>query len=488
MRGAAYTLYPPAYPFLIMLFSFVIKDMAQAAGYVTILGGVFAILFTYLLGRELLGKVAGVLGAEVLTFQPAFLKWTCLPMAEGLFTMFFTGGLYFWLTGCSRGSRARRMVGAGAGGLALLTRVEGVLFFPLMVLILVLYYREAELSPWELPVEFALFALPFALFLLRNLITTGHLTKYSDVYSKNKQPTTVGILATRLKTYAWNATLDKVVVVLSYMGAAVALVRKKKAFPILFGWIALFIAFHLFWYWTYERYMVPAIPAIALFAGYLFQQVGELSFKGLTLTFEKKESLGRRIGATPAMLLRGAAVLQFVLVLLLLAGGFACTIGHEVNRGKAVIRKHAGELSDDYGGKALFKIADWLEENVKKGEKVASDFGPDLGYAYSGRLFYVQPVPSGDPIEDADFKPPGLLDKLSAAGIRYLVIGKDSQPAEVDLVTGPELPPIFAVRMADMGLTQAEVDRLKLRVLFTEKYEIPEPHQVHIGIFEIPPR
>jgi 4-amino-4-deoxy-L-arabinose transferase-like glycosyltransferase len=216
VRGAAYTLYPPGYPFLIMLASLVIGDMAVAAGYVSILGAVFAILFTYLIGRELFGEVAGLLAAAVLTFQPAFLKWACLPMAEGLFTLGFTAAVYLWLTGCTRGSRGRRLAGAAVGGFALFTRVQGLLLFPLLGLILLLYLKDAEISLWELPVEIALVAVPFGIFLLRNLVQTGHLTKYSDVYNKHKSPLTVGVLGTRLKTYGWSATLDKVVMGLAY--------------------------------------------------------------------------------------------------------------------------------------------------------------------------------------------------------------------------------------------------------------------------------
>ncbi len=488
VRGSAYTLYPPGYSFLIMLASLVIKDMAVAAGHISILGAVFAILFTFLIGKELFGRVAGVLGAAVLTFQPAFLKWACLPMAEGLFTLGFTAAVYLWLSGCARGSRARRLGGAAVGGFALLTRVQGLLLFPLLALILLLYWKDAEISLWEVPVELALVGLPFGIFLLRNLITTGHLTKYSDVYTKHKSPLTIGVLRTRVKTYGWSATLDKLVMGLAYLGAALALIRKWKAFLILFGWIAMFVGFHIFWYWTYERYMVPAIPAIALLAGYFFQQTGELSYRAMKLTWDKREQISGKIGSAGAALLRGTAVVLFAVVIVALAGGFAYTIGHEIDRGRAVIRLHSSELSDDYGGKALFKIAEWLEDNVKDGQKVASDFGPDLSYAYDGPLYYVQPVPSGDPIEDADYKAPGLLDKLSAAGVRYLVVGKDSQPRPVDLVVGPELPPIFAVRFADMGLTQAEVDRLKLVALFNEDYALPQPHEVDIGVFEIPTR
>ncbi len=485
VRGRAYTLYPPAYPLMILLFSLVIKNMAVAAAYVSILGAVFTILFTYLIGEELFGKVAGLIGAALLTFQPAFLKWCCLPMAEGFFTFCFAGSVYFWLTGCTGGSRARRLIGAAAGGLALFTRVEGLLVFPLLALVLLLYWKEAKVSSWELPVEFGLFALPFAGFLLRNLVATGHLTKYTDVYSRHRNPITLGILGTRLKTYAWSAALDKVTVALFYLGALVALVRKWKAFLVLFGWVFLFIVFHLFWYWTYERYMVPAIPAMALFAGYLFQQAGELSYRALGLSGKGR---GRRAARRQRRALGAALVCLFCLVLLLLSGAFAFTVAHEVTRGRAVIRLHSGELSDDYGGKALFKIADWLDDHVKKGQAVASDFGPDLNYAYSGKLYYIQPVPSGDPLEDSDLKPPGLLEKLSAAGVKYVVLGKETPPREVSLAVPPDVPPVFAVRMANIGFTQAEAYRLKMVALFVEKYGIPEPHTSETGIFAIQPR
>ena len=86
------------------------------------------------------GRPAGC--GLIVAFQPTFLKWTILPMTEGLFTFLFALGVYLLLTGCHRASPARRALGALAGGLCLFIRWEGVLFAPLAILVILLYLKE----------------------------------------------------------------------------------------------------------------------------------------------------------------------------------------------------------------------------------------------------------------------------------------------------------------------------------------------------------
>jgi len=141
VRGVTHTKYLPGYPGAIWLGSYLVGGLERSANLIAVLGGTFTVLVTYGLGRELFDKWVGVVAAFIVAFQPTFLKWTTLPMTEGLFTFLFAGGIYLLLTGCKRASPARRTLGAVAGGLCFLTRWEGILFLPLMVLILLLYMK-----------------------------------------------------------------------------------------------------------------------------------------------------------------------------------------------------------------------------------------------------------------------------------------------------------------------------------------------------------
>lgn len=478
IRGMAHYKYLPGYPLLIALFSYIFRDYAWTAGIIAALGGVFSLLFTYLLGRELFNDLTGLMGAAILAFQPVFFQFSASPMTEGVFTLFFTAGLYYLLTGCRRASPARRLVGAALGGLALVTRVQGGLFLPLAVLVILLYRKEARLKLWEAPVMLGLFAVPLGVFLIRNLIRTGKLTAYSEEYQQNSA-LTLSLLWQRGKLMFWDTLYVKV---LFYLGAAVALFRKWKAFLILFGWFFLFLSFHVFWYYAHPRFLAPAIPAVALLAAYFLYSVGELAWKGLAPAGPVRRALkGRERGKAADTT---AAVGRYVAIGLV-ALAFCFTMYSNVVNTEHETRWQIQQMAGDMGGRAIPKAADYIMGHISPGESVATNVGPYFAWAYGGKVYYLCSVPVGCPFEPVDVEPPDLVDKLIANGVRYLVVTfRTGGTSDLDF---PGVPEDARRELAATGITQDEVQHLKLVGYWSESYPGRKPPQGFVAVFEIVP-
>ena len=487
VRGVAHAKYLPGFPIFIWLGSYLFGGIGRSANAIALIGATLTVPVTYLLGKELFNKWAGLLAAMVVALQPTFLKWTVLPMTEGLFTFLFSLGAYLVLTGCKRASPARRITGAVAGGLCLLTRWEGVLFLPLAVLIVILYFREARIKWWEVPVLLVAFAGPIGVYVIRNEITTGRFSAYANEFSQNSK-LSFALLKHRFKVYMWQGMSDSFFYVFFYIGAITCLaLRKWKAFLIVGGWFALFVVLHMFWYYTYERFMAPAAPAVALFIGFLFYEMwvgvraafgpGGLMMsrmgpdRGASAGGEHERGPKHTAGAKSHNARVLSAVLQvagYTVVALLLAG----LLAHGLVRANTVIAQDYKAFADDHGGRGMAQAAQWLEQNAP-GEAVAVDAGPYFDWLYNGDVLYVRPVPWDLPVEDRDVDGPNIAGNIYDRGIRYLVIGQTEAGVDAELAT-------VAFRPEDKA-------RLREVARWVNHYDYPEPHDLTTVIFEVLP-
>ncbi len=502
VRGITHTKYLPGYPGAIWLGSYLVGGLERSANLIAILGGTFTVLVTYGLGRELFNKWVGVIAALIVAFQPTFLKWTTLPMTEGLFTLLFAGGIYLLLTGCKRASPARRTLGAVAGGLCFLTRWEGLLFLPLMVLILLLYMRSAKLRYWEPPIMLLVFGLPIGAYITRNLIATGKITHYIGEYREYSTKVTFAVLKHRAKVYGWNGMSDAAFSALFYLGAAWCLVRRRfKEFLIVAGWFGLFLVFHLFWYYAYERFMAPAVPAVALMIGFLFVDLAE----GVRALFAADGWVSRKFGRhlaeghaargnraasgesiattgggarpeagkgsqdTATTVLLGAKVLCCCA----LAAVLIILVVHGAIRADTVTMNDAKAFADDHGGRGMKQAAAWLNANAP-GQLVASDAGPFFNWLYyPGDVLYLRPVPWDLPVEDRDVSGDDVPRQLYQRGVRYLVVGQTEKGVEDEL--------------AVLGIVGNYRKQVREAATWINHYDFPEPHDLTTAVFEVLP-
>lgn len=487
VRGVTHAKYLPGYPVAIWLFGYLAGGLERAANLIAVLGGTCVVWVTYGLGSELFeNRYVGMVACLVVAFQPTFLKWTVLPMTEGLFTFLFAAGVYLVLTGCKRASPPRRLAGAVLGGLAFSVRWEGALFLPLMALIVIIYIKGSKLRAWEPLVMLGVFALPMGIYVTRNLITTGRISHYLGEYREYSTKITFADFKHRLKVYGWNGMSDALYSFGFYLGAAWMLARWKwKAFLVVAGWFGLFLGMHMFWYYAYERFMAPAAPAVAIAIAFLLVDLAALAYKAfepdgtlrlqrgihsanhvppefergihsandLSVTGTEVPAQGRG-GTTgtgtevpaqggggpwkPVSMLSLAAV--YLVLLLALAG----LLGHGIARANTVITEQYKALADDHGGAGMKQAAEWLNANAP-GELVAADAGPYFNWEYyPGDVLYLRAVPWDLPVEPGDVDYVDTPRRLYERGVRYVVIGVSERPVGEELTVFGMVPPYSA--------------------------------------------
>ncbi len=463
VRGAVHTKYLPGFPILIWLFGYFTGNLEKAANLIAVVSASLCVPLTYLIGKELFTKAAGISACVVLAFMPTFLRWTCLPMTEGLFTFLFLASTYLVLTGMKRASPWRRLIGSLLGGIAFLTRWEGALFLPVALLIIVLYFKEGEIPWWEPVVMLALFGFPIFIYVTRNLIAAGSITAYTKEYEQHKE-ISFAILRHRFKVYAFQGFLSAPLQALMYTGAFLALLKKKwKPFFTLALYFSCFVFFHMLWYYTYERFMAPASPVGALFIGYLLAESyffirgrkGE-NWNCREENFQAPEGHWRSLR-------RSLAVFVVVLAISLI-------LAHSLARANRLIRENYLAFADDHGGAGMVDAAKWFSRNAP-GETVAVDAGPYFCWLHEGDVLYLRPVPWDLPVEDRDVDAPNIVRNLYERGVRYLVVGQTDQGLEAELET--------------LSITPAERKSLKEIARWTHEYSYPDEHQIVTVIYRV---
>jgi len=467
VRGAAHTKYLPGYPGAIWLGSYVFGGIQNSANILAITGGALTAWVTYGIGKELFDKYVGVIAALIVALQPTFLKWTSLPMTEGVFTLFFALGVYLLLIGVKRGSVALRLLGVACGGYCLLVRWEGVLFLPLAILLIIVYFKESKFRWWEAPLMIVLFAGPIGLYAVRNLIATGKITAYEVEY-RGHASVTIRELAHRFKVYGFLSMSSLIFSVFFYLGALVCLLlRKWKAFFIVGGWFALYVVFHMAWYYTYERFMAPAVPAVALFCALLIVAVFRYSYKAPEI-LKRRAKDGKKSLASAGKAIRwvGCTVAVALLGVLLVVGMFAAS---------RTITTDAQAFADDHGGKGMKQASDWLHAHAP-GAIVGVDAGPYFDWLYGGGVLYTRPVPWDLPVEDRDVDGPHPVEMLWERGAEYMVVGQTENGVAAELTT--------------LSIRPEELSRLSEVAKFENGYTVGKdhPHLTTVVYRVLPPK
>lgn len=427
VRGLLHTKYLPGFPVAMWLVSYIAGGIENAAKLIALLCGSMTVVVTYGLARELFDRRVGVLAAVLIALQPTYLAWTSQPMTEGIFTFLFAGSVWLVLTGCKRGSMFRRLLGAAAGGACFLVRWEGILLFPLVALILWIYRHEAGLSWWEPVAMLALGGGPIGAYAIRNLALTGSISSYVAEYSDYRpEVISLGVLRTRFVAYAWSGFSSAFFGVLAYISFAWALLRKRwRPLLVMGGWFLLYLAMHMFWYYAYERFMAPAMPAVSILIAFLVCDVAGMLVAGdggrmLPVSGVDAEQGGGGHLSLPRPVRLAGPWLVALLVIGLLVNCFV--------NGNNAAQVLADAYGDDHGGRGMVRAADWLGEN-DPGSRVAASAGPYFAWLYdSGEIVYLRSVPWDLPVEEGTVPltnasiDDSSIDFLVEDGVKYLVL------------------------------------------------------------------
>jgi 4-amino-4-deoxy-L-arabinose transferase-like glycosyltransferase len=126
-------MFPPFYPVLLALGSFVVGSVDHAARIIPVVTGVVLVVAAFGLGRVLYGPRVGLTFAALTAFHPLLIDLSSTAYSEGVYLPLMLGGLYWGLCGLKSGQRRPIVLCGMAFGLAALTRPEAF-FYPLALL------------------------------------------------------------------------------------------------------------------------------------------------------------------------------------------------------------------------------------------------------------------------------------------------------------------------------------------------------------------
>jgi len=136
-------IHPPLYPYILALATVLAGGSLEVLRLSSVLFASLTPVFLFLLGRELYGWRAGLLGALLLCFSSFHILYSRVLMLEAPLICFLTAGLYLF----ARSLREREVswYAFGAGivmGLAIITKWIAVLYAPALLLFLALTKRS----------------------------------------------------------------------------------------------------------------------------------------------------------------------------------------------------------------------------------------------------------------------------------------------------------------------------------------------------------
>lgn len=121
-----YLIFPPLFPFLIGVVSFLVHDLVAAARVVSVAMGSALVLPVFLIARQLYGGKVALIAAALVAVHPFLVEFSATAYSETTYVTLLFAAAYFMFRGM-RSGRARDMAFAGLFfGLAYLTRLEAV--------------------------------------------------------------------------------------------------------------------------------------------------------------------------------------------------------------------------------------------------------------------------------------------------------------------------------------------------------------------------
>ncbi len=410
IRGVAHFKFLPLYPATIAFASFFTRDVELAGNLVNAVCFSACIFPIYAIGKRCFGRRSvGLLAALIFALEPLTITWASLPMSEGLYVFLICSSIYLlvrwwqeggdgWLWGC-----------AAVGGLAAVTRWEGLVMLAVLGLPVLWRMYQRGFKKRALLIAAVIFLAPFALWALRNLIVFGN--PLSTAYSKevSGHPKEWEGLSTwmRFKRYFvfsdfppihyTNQLYNYGLLVTGYAGFVVmAVSRRFRRWLVLFvPWIFLLGPFHFLWYFTSSRFLVGAVPALCLGAG-------------LTLSLPLVMA-GRLDAKLPVK--AGLVLITLVVTAAVCLGSFPMV--------RDLHEHYILGLDNDNAGLAMREAVKWMKDNVPEDAVVVSDAGPMTSFYLGRDALFLGVWQFFDP---SDIDPPHAVEQMRAKGVEYLVV------------------------------------------------------------------
>lgn len=463
-RGAAQTRFPPGYPIFVAPLTR-LTDASTAGIWVAIGAWCAVAIVTYFIAKLVassLGGIgwqrcAGLIAAAFVTAHPVGVKWASVPLSEPVFALFYASSVLAALEAMRRQKLYLLAVAGALGGYAAITRFEslslvGVIgLCSLFLLFDAISKRSEKISVMRLigwaAAAGVLFIAPPLLWYLRNRGLPQTQLAYSDELTQNLD-INASRAVERFKYFAWSGQRTRVGAVVAYMGMLIGIVRLKREMFVITLWAFSFIGGHVIWYYVYERFLMGAIPALAIAAAYLITGCIWLSGRMVREKYRRP-------------MIIGGAVLASVAVIYWCAASLAT--------GAQFAREHIESLNRDWGGETFATTARAQRDS---GVRAAGNDGAAFTYLSGQNSPFIGPVafdrdeiPHGDPARRVEY--------LRSLGIRRIVLntqGNDPVPTlglyrldpaqlELEAVVSVDAPlegmnqrtAIFRIKDADPG-------------------------------------
>ena len=464
VAGHAHFKFMPLYPISIAFLNLFIPDLEFVGKFSNVLFAAACVFPIYCIGAMLFGRRAGLAAAALFAFEPITTAWSSVPMSEGLFTLLVCLSAFWFLKWMKRSEEGQEgykhlYFCAAAAGLALVTRWEGALLLVCLGIFLLYYWWRRKLRFKNLFI-FGLIALaPFALLLLRNLITFGTPVKSAYLEELGAHPEEFETLNAwgRLRRYFMfsdvlplgiSKTLYHYAYLLfGYTGLILTLVLKRyrRYGVFLWAWLIFMGPMHFIWYFASNRFLFPAVPVLCIGAGVLI---------GLPWIKTERAKTGL------------AMSFFLILIVVCMVGALALTGRPMTND---IFYNAIRSLEDDVGGVAAKEAAQWLKENGGD-ELVATSLGPMVSFYLGRDALFLGPWQGFEP---ADVRIDYLIEDARELGVRYIVLWSwepdEWRPLEY------------------LGLDKSLLDELELVDVWAEPAQTQWNRTVYAWIFEIPP-
>lgn len=400
-RGIPQTRYQPGYPIVVAPFTWLTStDKAGVLVAVLAWGGVG--IATYFIGKRAGGRWTGVVAAILVTFNPISIKWASVPMSESVFTLFLSFAVLALIAALQEKKPSLLVLSGALGGFSIITRVEGAVLLPLLAIGAFWMLSDCgwrKLRRILLPAGTAivLFGIPFLIWYLRNRGIESKELAYSDELTYNLDVSGESAWH-RLDYYLWSGQKFRPATLVAYAGMLAGIVRLKREIIIMAAWFGAMVAGHLIWYYVYERFLMGALPALAVSAAWI------------------SVALIRKLGRPrTAAAIAGCALLAAAVVV-------------SIRTGVSFTHEHILGLNRDWGGETFVVVA--RRQRDLPGGSV-SNRGAVFAFVAEQDTPYIFPVvadkdeiPHADPVQRARY--------LKNLGVERVVLAtRGREPAVV---------------------------------------------------------
>jgi dolichyl-phosphate-mannose-protein mannosyltransferase len=265
-------LYPPFFTLLVQLLSVATGNPERAGRIISAISGALTVIPIFLLANSFFNKKAAFFASLLYTVSPVPLRWSIHSMTDCLFTLIFFLAIYEFLKAAvsfDKNSDKSLMKAIILTVLSTMTRYQGILFIPPLVLLIILLYVKKKRIPYKSIAAMFLWILPLLWMLLFGF---RHHGQFAERAGPNFWMTFINTLNVFESFLAYSPYFLTWPICFLFLAGIFMLNWNKKEQKIT-GFLFLYLTFVLLILQAafssfQSRYLLPLIPMVCIFAGW----------------------------------------------------------------------------------------------------------------------------------------------------------------------------------------------------------------------------